>query len=352
MRQRHTTSDSLDATFARFSALRLVKDMAPRTRAAGALLAGLALAACGASSPSAPPPPEEPAVPDPVVVPALGSDATLDVVPWNLLFFGAPNSGPSDELLQLARVRDVILGTDADLWAVQEVVSKSSFDALLAELPGYGGVLASDSAVTDGSAYYGTSELKTGLIYKRSAAQLDRARVVLGDLEHEFAGRPPLEVHLRLTVGGGTAVDAVVLVIHAKANWEVASWERRMAAAAGLKKYLDETWPTQLLLVPGDWNDDLDESITPGRDTPYRNFLDAAPVWEFPPVALGEHGATPLVDLDPAVEHILASDEAMASYQAGSAQVYRADEHVPAYRETTRAHLPPIARLVPAAPAN
>lgn len=317
----------------------------------GTLLAGLALAACGSSSPSAPPPPEEPKVPDPVVVPALGSDATLDVVTWNLLFFGAPNSGPSDELLQLARVRDVILGTDADLWAVQEVVSKSSFDALLAELPSYGGVLASDSAVIDGSAYFGASELKTGLIYKRSAAQFLDARVVLGDLEYEFAGRPPLEVRLRLTLGGA-AVDAVVLVIHAKANSEVASWERRMAAALGMKEYLDETWPSQLLLVPGDWNDDMDESITSGRDTPYRNFIDAAPDWEFPTASLGAEGATSLVDWDTVVDHILASDEAMQWYEAGSAQVYRVDEHVPSYRETTSDHFPVIARFFPVTPAK
>lgn len=320
-----------------------------------ALLAIVAAAACSGSSAPVDPgdgpgdPPDPGSVPAPVPVPALGTPSTLDVVTWNLLHFGAPNSGPADEALQMARVRDVILGTDADLWAVQEVTSAGAFAALLDLLPGYGGLLASDPSVQGGADSYDEGELKVGLVYKRSAVEVGEARIVLAELAYEFAGRPPLEARVRLLAGagGGTPRDAVVLVLHAKADAQAESWERRRAAAAGLAAYLDATWPDRPVLVPGDWNDDLDESIVPGRDTPYRAFLDAAPEWVFPTETLGAGGATSILGFDDVIDHILASNEAMAWYEAGSAQIHRVDEHVPHYRETTSDHLPVLARFTP-----
>lgn len=305
----------------------------------------LTAAACGSSSsPAERPPPDPPGLPAPVAVPARGTDATFDVATWNLLFFGSTSAGPIDEPLQLARVRDVILGTDADLWAVQEVVSANAFATLLTELPGYGGVLADDPAVADGAAFYDAGELKVGFVYKRSVVELASTRITLGDLDYEFAGRPPLEARARVSTGGGVH-DVVVLVLHAKANPEPDSWERRAAASAGLKEYLDARWPNEPLLIPGDWNDDLDESISTGRDTPYRNFLNAAPEWVFPTAALGAGGATSVIGFDDVIDHILASDEAMAWYEAGSALVHRVDEHVPRYRDTTSDHLPVLTRF-------
>ena len=321
-------------------------------RATG-LLAAATVAACssGGSTPADPgdPPPDSGSVPSPVDVPALGTPSTLDVVTWNLLHFGASNSGPTDEALQMARVRDVILGTDADLWAVQEVTSATAFAGLLELLPGYGGLLANDPSVQGGAESYGDGELKVGLVYKRAAVEVGEARIVLAGLAYEFAGRPPLEVRVRWLAGagGGAPQDAVVLVLHAKADTQAESWERRRAAAVGLAAYLDATWPDRPVLAPGDWNDDLDESIVPGRDTPYRVFLDAAPEWVFPTENLGAGGATSVVGFDDVIDHVLASDEAMAWYEAGSAQIHRVDEHVPRYRETTSDHLPVLTRFVP-----
>lgn len=320
------------------------------------LLSAVAAAACsGGSTPVDPgdddgpgDPPDPSSIP-PVAVPALGAPATLDVVTWNLLHFGAPNSGPTDEALQMARARDVILGTDADLWAVQEVTSAGAFADLLELLPGYGGLLANDPSVQGGTESYSDGELKVGLVYKTSAVEVGEARIVLAGLAYEFAGRPPLEVRVRWLAGtgGGAGQDAVVLVLHAKADTQAESWERRRAAAVGLAAYLDATWPDRPVLVPGDWNDDLDESIVPGRDTPYRAFLDAAPDWVFPTERLGAGGATSVIGFDDVIDHVLASNEAMAWYEAGSAQIHQVDEHVPRYRETTSDHLPVLARFLP-----
>lgn len=303
---------------------------------------------CGSDAPVVPKPdpPQPDPLPAPISIPARGTAATLDVATWNLLYFGAANQGPTDERLQLARVRDVILGTDADLWGVQEVTSATAFDTLVANLPGYAGLLANDSIVTEGTDYYTGGELKVGLIYKTAALEVTGARVVLGELNHEFAGRPPLEVGVRLSHGGAQH-DAVVIVLHAKADEQVSSWERRAAAGTGLKEYVDSARSETLVLIPGDWNDDVDESITSGRDTPYRALVDAAPEWVFPTAELSAARASSILGFEEMIDHILASDEAMAWYEDGSALVYRVDELIPDYRETTSNHLPVLVRFRP-----
>ncbi len=305
------------------------------------------VAACGSGAAPTPPAPPPPPVPDPIpaiAIPAIGTNSALELGTWNLLHFGAANQGPTDEALQLARARDVILGTDADIWGVQEISRREAFAELLGMLPGYGGILVSDEAVTGGPDFYHASELKVGLIYKTAIVQPSRARVILTDLNHEFAGRPPLEVTARLTLDGRTT-DAVLIVLHAKASADTASWTRRAAGAAGLKSYLDATWPGAPVFVPGDWNDDVDASITTGRDTPYRLFVDSAPNWHFPTAELTAAGATSILGYDDVIDHILASDEAMIWYERGSALVYRVDDHIPGYREIMSDHLPVLTRF-------
>lgn len=310
-------------------------------------LLALAALACGPSSPTAPTPEPEPVpdpLPPPIAIPARGTAATLDLATWNLLNFGSTARGPRDETLQLARIRDVILGTDADVWGVQEVSSATAFARLLSHLPGYAGLLANDSSVVGGSGSYGGGEIKVGLIFKASAVEVTGARIILAELDYEFAGRPPLEVRVRLNHGGVTNA-AVVIVLHAKADQQAASWERRAAAATGLKEYLDSELADDIVLIPGDWNDDVDESITSGRDTPYRPFVDAAPYWVFPTAELTAAGATSILGYDDMIDHILASDEIMPTYEPASALVYRVDEHIPDYEETTSDHLPVLVRF-------
>ncbi len=260
------------------------------------------------------------------------------------MHFGAPNQGPADERLQLARARDVIRGTDADVWGVQEVTSGDAFDSLVSYLPGYAGILANDGEVSLGTEYYRESELKVGLIYKTAVFQPSGARLILTELDHEFAGRPPLEVTGQLTLGG-VAREAVVIVLHAKADQQAASWERRARAGAGLKEYLDAAWPEAMVVVPGDWNDNVDESIVSGRDTPYRPFVDAAPDWVFPTAELSDEGVTSIFGYDDVIDHVLASNEAMAGYEAGSAVAYRVDDYIVDYRETTSNHFPVVVRF-------
>ncbi len=304
------------------------------------------LGGCGdgpASLPGSVSPPEAPKYPS-VAIPGFGTDATLDIGTWNLLFFGNPGAGPSDEILQRIRVRDVIFGTDADLWAIQEASNSGAFQALLDSLPDYGGLLASDPSVEGGSASYHAGELKVGILYRKSTVRLLSAKIILADLDYEFAGRPPMEVEVETMVAGEER-RVVLIALHAKASADTVSWARRKRAGEGLAAYLDERWPDVPVLVAGDWNDDVDESISHGRDTPYRTLVDAHPDWVFPTAALSARRETSILGYEDMIDHILASDEAMAWYEAESVSVHRVDTVISEYRRTTSDHLPVLARF-------
>jgi len=305
----------------------------------------LLLAACGPGSPIEPEPDPD-TLPEPIEIPEQGTDSTLDVATWNLLYFGSKNAGPDDEKLQMARIRDVIKGTDADLWGVQEVTSNATFDTLLTHLPGYDGLLANDSTVTHGSDYYTGGEQKVGVVFKTSMVRITGARLILTEFDSDFAGRPPLELRARLTQEGKTR-DAVIIVMHLKAGEDTASYRKRAAASKALKEYVDSTLADDLVLIPGDWNDDVDESITEGRDTPFRNFVDDSADWIFPTAELSEKGSRSHVRYDDMIDHILGSDEVMEDYEEDSALAYEVDEYIPNYAETTSDHYPVLVRFLP-----
>ncbi len=78
----------------------------------------------------------------------------------------------------------MILGTDTDVWAVQEVTDESAFRKLLGQLSGYEGVLSSDPVISGGSAYYNRREMKVAMIYKSSAVAVRDASLILTELNH------------------------------------------------------------------------------------------------------------------------------------------------------------------------
>ena len=315
----------------------------PRHLLAAALVLGLA--ACG--TPGGPDLPTAPAAaPAAATVPAEGTTSTLDFGTWNIEWFGDTGNGPSNETLQLENVRDVIAGTDLDIWGVQEVVSETHFRSLVSQLSGYAGFLANDPSVTDGAAYYSdfsNTEQKVGLVYKTSVATVQSARIILTAYDYEFAGRPPLEVKLSATVNG-TTENLMVIVLHAKAGTGGTDYDRRKRGAEALKAYLDSTYPSQKVIVIGDFNDDVDASIVRPKASPYANFVADSADYRFPTGALSAAGVSSTVNYSDVVDHHLGTDEFWSAYVAGSAEVLRVDQYIADYGQTTSDHYPVATR--------
>jgi len=271
-----------------------------------------------------------------------GASNTLDIASWNIEWFGDTSNGPSDETLQRENAYDVISGADMDIWGVAEIVSTSAFNTLKSQL-GYSGFLANDSSVTNGSAYYSSSEQKVGILYKSSIASVQDARIILTSSNDAFAGRPPLQVTLRVTIGGYTE-DIVVIVLHAKCCDDTTSWTRRQTAANALKSYLDSAYPTQKVWVIGDFNDDLDSSITPGKASPYASFLNDTADYTFITKALSDAHIATTVGYTDTIDQHLVTNEAAAKYISGSVEAYRVDQQISNYGNTTSDHYPILSR--------
>jgi len=279
-----------------------------------------------------------------VTVPAQGTATTVDFGNWNIEWFGSTSNGPANETLQLQNIRDVILGSDLDIWGLEEVVSTTSFNSLKSQLPGYAGLVASDAIVTGGTSWYSSSEQKVGLLYKTSVASVLSARIILTGNDSDFAGRPPLEVKLRVTLNGRTR-DIVVIVLHMKAFNDSTSWQRRLNASNALKSYLDTTYPTTQVLVVGDWNDDVDTSITSGQASPYQNFVSATASYFFPTKALTDAKVASTTSYPDFIDHQLVTNELQSLYVAGSAKAYRVDAYISNYASTTTDHFPVLSRF-------
>lgn len=273
------------------------------------------------------------------VIPPAGSDSQLDVASWNVEWFGAPRHGPRDGPRQLAHVRDVIVGTDADLWGMGEIVDRAAWQRLLAAMPAYAGVLADDAIVRDGRRWYSAGEQKPALIYKPEIATLLGARIILSHADAAFAGRPPLEARFRISLNGVTD-EVTVIVVHMKAFADARSRLQRQAAGRELKAYLDGVHPTQKVLVIGDWNDDVDVSIVPRHATPYAAFTADSARYRFVTRTLSAARVSSIARYRDLVDHHLATDEMAALEISGSARVYRVDRWIPHYRATTSDHFP------------
>jgi endonuclease/exonuclease/phosphatase family metal-dependent hydrolase len=308
----------------------------------GALLT-FGVGACDAPTAAfrAPAPVDGPAL---VTIPAKGTAATLDVASWNIEWFGSTGGGPTNETLQLANARDVIAGADFDVWGVAEITGQAQWNSLESQLPGYAGFLASEANVTSGSTYYGSTEQKVGILYKTSVATVLGAKVILTAYDTDFAGRPPLEVTLRVTLNG-TTEDVVVIVLHGKAFDDVPSWQRRQNASVALKSYLDTTHPTRKVIVVGDWNDDVDTSITSGQASPYQNFVSDAADYTFTTRALSLAGVSSTTGYPDMIDHHLATNELAATHVPGSTEVYRVDTFISSYDATISDHFPVLSRF-------
>lgn len=285
--------------------------------------------------------------PDPnIEFEAVGTDSTLDFATWNLEWFGDTRNGPSNEDLQLQNVQFLISGLEIDIWSVQEVTSSSHFNSLLDKLDGYDGILANDPIVQSDSAYYdnfGGNEQKVGLIYKSDIITVNSAQLILTDYDYEFAGRPPVEVQLSATIGQQSQ-NLVVVLLHGKCCTDNESYERKQTGAEALKTYLDQTRPDDYVMLIGDFNDDVDTSISSGKESAYQNFVEDSINYIFPTKELSDAGISSTVFYPDVIDHHLTSNELYELYVENSALSFPAGDYVSNYGESTSDHYPVLSR--------
>lgn len=267
----------------------------------------------------------------------FGSDRTLDIATWNIEWFGDPNNGPSDDVMQVQNVADIINGSGIDLWAMQEIVA-SSYTANLENLiPAYW----EDHLATE------SGQQRVAFMWDTRVLQLRSMTHILQSFNTEFAGRPPLKAEFTVTLPDTTFI-ATFITVHMKAFGDQDSWQRRTEAAKRLKNHIDFTnLATQPVFLLGDFNDELTASTYAGQTSPYQIFLDDPDDYTVLTWPLEQAGGASFQS-GSFLDHIVVTNEADDLWEVGSTRVMTNLVTVNSFYARTSDHLPVMASFGPA----
>lgn len=263
---------------------------------------------------------------------AQSSANTLDVVSWNIEYFGAPyNSGPPNKDVQEMNVKRIMRVLDADIYGVLEVVDTLRFRRLVDSLGQgeYAFVIAPYcSSNTTGTGNSWTSGQKQAYIYRRSVFTNVSTRGMMRNSSAAYtnwgSGRFPFQLSATATING-VSRNLNFILLHGKAGATQSDYDRRFAASQELKDTLDAYFNSTLNLIIGDYNDALNTSIFPGATTSsYISIVaDSTDTDSYKSITLplGAAGQTTMINFPNVIDNHVISNEVLPFYIPNSAKV-------------------------------
>ena len=292
---------------------------------------------------------------------------TLDVVNWNIEWFGSTTLGPTNNDLQEQNVKTILQNLNADVYALQEIVSEPRLANVVSQMPGYAYVVsnyASNTNPTQASPSPFAEAQKLGYIYKTAlfpqgvatqallSAGVNTAADLTNPAYNWFAsGRFPFMMTGTTTLNGVTKTIRFINV-HAKANTSptITSYNRRKAGNDSLRTHLNNFYPNDNIIFLGDFNDDLDSTITAGiapRLSSYKQFVDDATNFFPATLPLSLAGKKSTVSFNDVIDHVVLSNEMKCSYITSSAAILTDVASLVAnYGNTTTDHYPAYSRYL------
>lgn len=302
-------------------------------------------------------------------VPAGGSTArntTLDLVTFNLEWLGSTSNGPrnsgSGDATQIANAITALKALDADLYCIPEVVDETALQGIVDGLSGSGGLNTPFTKVCPASncGSYGTSgNQKVCFIYKNSVfsnVTTTCMNELFGQASNPWAsGRFPFMLSADVTVNG-VMRPMKFIGIHAKAGDTQSDYTRRQTAANDLHTWLDANNATDRIVILGDLNDDLDQSITRNvagtafEPTSYTAFTGAPTKYNATTLMLSQKGFSSTLGFDNVIDHIIVSNEVAPALIANTQYAYSPDVITTTngnfdWLNTLSDHVPVIARF-------
>jgi endonuclease/exonuclease/phosphatase family metal-dependent hydrolase len=260
----------------------------------------------------------------------IDKDLTLDVVTWNVEWFGAESNGPADNDLQMNNVIRVIEEIDADIYAFQEISDQVAFYNLTESLDQFRGFTAT----------FGQTQ-KTAFLFKTAVVDsLDSGLLFEGQDSFDWAGRLPLYFEVNATVDGITR-RILLYNVHAKAFGDQPSYNRRLNAARSLKDYLDQNNSNDRVIFLGDFNDQLTLSTYDGADeSPYSMYLEDDAYYATTEILEQNGFASYLAgEFRSMIDHIVINDN-LTDYHIEGAQRVENPVYIENFVNTTSDHAP------------
>lgn len=287
---------------------------------------------------------------------------TLEVVNWNVEWFGSAANGPVNDAQQEQNVKAILQNLDADVYGLVEVVDESRLASVVSQLPGYAYVISDFGSHTNpNSSTAGplSEAQKLAFVYKTSVLSNITAEPLLSagintseDLSNPnysywSSGRFPYMMTADVTLNCVTQKVRFVLV-HAKANTSptATSYDRRKNGADALYNLLNTSYSSDNIIVLGDFNDDLDVSITAGFTTTSWNSFVSDPINYSPltlPLSLAGKKST--ASYNDMIDHVVVSNEMQGYYMPATASVLNDVANlITNYANTTSDHYPVFTR--------
>ncbi len=297
-------------------------------------------------------------------------EETFDVVTWNIEWFGDEGNSPvgnnpmSDEI-QRDSTAVVLRALNADIYAVQEIADDTLFDQLVNQLPGYDYIL-SDAFSNPSST---SSRQKVGFIYNTETVSVVNTRPMFTSIHPLYnggddtalvdypsttdrfyaSGRLPFLMTADVTINGSTErIDLIAL--HARANRGGADaqnrYDMRQYDVEVLKDSLDINFATNKVILLGDYNDDVDETVADITSTTssFQAYVDDPTNYTIVSSALSEAGLRSFISRENMIDHIMISNELTESYIEPSVTVHY-DVYDTDYIFNTSDHLPVSVRF-------
>jgi len=262
---------------------------------------------------------------------AQGSTSTLDVVGWNLEFFGAPGAGPSDDDLQEANAKRLLRWLDADLYGMVEIVDTMRFRRLVDSLGNteYGFFIAPYcSGNTTGTGNGWLTGQKQAFSYRKSVFSNISTRGIMRNSPNGYtnwaSGRFPYLFSATATING-TSKDVNFILLHGKAGSTQDDYLKRAGACIELKDTLDAFFSTANTYIIGDFNDALHISIYPGASVSSYHAIvsDSTDADHYKSITLplGVAGQSSMINFPNVIDNHVISNEVTPLYIPGSAQI-------------------------------
>lgn len=275
------------------------------------------------------------------------ADSQLETVTWNILGYGTGFTGPSDHHRQTKNIIEVVDSLSADLYAFQEVADQEALDNIVKYMTGYSGFIAD----------YVPYNQKMAFVYNTNAIDSLEAGSI-NDVREEYQddwsyywanGRTPL--FFRFTYKDSSE-EFYAVVIHGKANTGSNSeeyteaYQRRKKAAEGLYYYLQDNKPDANIILLGDYNDDVDESIYYEENpddyaqTPYYLFVNATNSFDVITKQFSDADESASINYPDIIDHITISNELFDDHIQNSTMIHDPRSYIDNYGSTTSDHLP------------
>ena len=290
------------------------------------------------------------------ILPALSHSQSsadkLDVVSWNLEWYGASFESPADDNLQERNALVVLRALNADIYGLVEIVDTMRLrrltDSLGMQFDFVVSPFSSNNSTGTGNSWLNGQKL--AFIYNTNIFTNVTSRGLMRNSGPAYtnwaSGRFPFMLSADVSINNITRRMNFIL-IHGKAGSAESDYNRRRDGAQELKDTLDAHYSSALNFIIGDFNDALNTTICTSCQSQASSFdvivRDSTDNDHYRSITLplGAAGESSMTSFPNVVDNHVISNEVYPFYVQGSAKI-RKDiaSAIPNYAITTSDHYP------------